>query len=298
MNSSPLFLLSQEWNDYALLDSGEGMKLERFGPHLLARPESGAIWKRALPRAQWDAADAIFRAGNSLENEDGSRGRWHLNKDLKPRWQIKWRDLQFFVGPTPFRHVGVFPEQASQWEWISEKIKNAKRPVNILNLFGYTGIASLVAAAAGAQVTHVDASKKIISWARENQNLSGIQDKPIRWIVDDALKFVKRESRRGATYDGFIIDPPKFGRGPKGEIWHIYDHLPILLDECQKLFSDSPLFVNLTCYAIRITPLSLRYALEERLTGRGGILEQGGLTLKEESAGRLLPQAVCARWSR
>lgn len=312
MNSSHLFLQSKEWNDYALLDSGEGMKLERFGSRVLARPETSAIWHRALSKDQWNAADGIFKGGGDdepafarpgglghavgeLQRGEGG-GRWQFKKNLEPRWQMQWRDLPFFVEPTPFRHVGVFPEQASQWEWIDQKIKTASRPVKVLNLFGYTGIASLVAVAAGADVTHVDASKKIIAGARENQTLSGLQDKPIRWIVDDALKFIKREVRRGAKYDAFIIDPPKFGRGPKGEIWKIYDHLPILLDECQKLFSENLLFINLTCYAIHITPLSLRYALEERLTSRGGTIEQGELTLKEESSNRLLPQAVCARW--
>lgn len=298
---SDFFLPSGAWDNYTLLDSGEGMKLERFGNRILARPEPSAIWKRALPKDAWGAADGIFRGGG---DEDGG-GKWQFKKDLEPRWQMQWRpavrevepDISFFVEPTPFRHVGVFPEQASQWEWIHKKIINAYRPVKILNLFGYTGIASLVAASASAEVTHVDASKKIIAWTRENQKLSGLEDKPIRWIVDDVLKFVRREARRHATYDGFIIDPPKFGRGPKGEIWKIYEDLPILLDECQKLFSDNLLFVNITCYAIRITPLSLRYALEERLAGRHGMIEQGELTLREQSSGRLLPQAACARWS-
>ncbi|MBI3442595.1 MAG: class I SAM-dependent methyltransferase [Candidatus Sungbacteria bacterium] len=286
------FLASEKWNDYALLDSGEGMKLECFGKHVLARPESSAIWKRALPKTKWDAADGVFRGSGG----DEGGGTWQFKKNLEPRWRMQQKSISFFVEPTPFRHVGVFPEQASQWEWIHEKITAARRPVEVLNLFGHTGIASLVALAAGAEVTHVDASKKIIAWARENQKLSKLEDLPIRWIVDDALKFVRREARRGAAYDGFIIDPPKFGRGPKAEIWKIYQHLPMLLDECQNLFSQDLLFLNLTCYAIRITPLSLRYALEERLVGHGGTIEQGDLTLKEESAGRLLPQAVCARW--
>ena len=295
------FLASDGWSDYALLDSGQGMKLERFGAQTLARPEPSAIWKRGLSQATWDSADGIFHGGGE---EDG--GKWNFKNNLEPRWQMCWKDIKFFVEPTPFRHAGVFPEQTSQWEWIREKIVNAGRPVKILNLFGYTGIASLVAAAvptfgsgqAGADVVHVDASKKIIAWAKENQRISGLESKPIRWIVDDALKFVRREVRRGATYDGFIIDPPKFGRGPKGEIWKIYEDLPFLLDECQKLFSENLLFINLTCYAIRITPLTLRYALEERLTDRGGVFEQGELALREESSGRILPQAVCARWSR
>lgn len=317
-SSSCFFLSPKAWSDtsnnlgYSLLDSGEGMKLERFGAHTLVRPELSAIWHPALSKDQWDAADGIFHGGGEDEEQDRGKG-WQFKKDIEPRWHMQWQhvvsdlsramsreaepDITFFVEPTPFRHVGVFPEQASQWEWISGKIKKENRPVKVLNLFGYTGIASLVAAAAGAEVTHVDASKKIIAWARENQKLSRLEDRPIRWIVDDALKFVKREVRRGATYDGFIIDPPKFGRGPKGEIWHIYEHLPMLLDECQKLFSDNVLFINLTCYAIRITPLSLRYALEERLTDRRGTIEQGELTLHEQSANRLLPQAVCARWS-
>ena len=308
---SDFFLLSHDWTDlpsealakggYALLDSGDGMKLERFGAHVLARPELSAIWKPCLPKDAWDAADGIFKGAG----EEEEKGGWKFKKNLEPRWRMQYQNISFFIKPTPFRHVGIFPEQASQWEWISGKIKNAGRPIKILNLFGYTGIASLVAAAAGAEVTHVDASKKIIAWARENQKLSGLsekpldsaQGKPIRWIIDDALKFVRREARRGATYDGFIIDPPKFGRGPKNEVWKIYEDLPLLLDECQKLFSKDLLFINLTCYAIRITPLSLDYALEERLTGRGGIIEQGELAISEQSSGRLLPQAVCARWS-
>lgn len=315
--NADFFIASDRWDDYSLLDSGDGMKLERFGAHLLARPEQSAIWHRALPKDQWDAADGMFKGGGE---EDDGKGRWHFRKDFESRWTMQWRALKFFVEPTPFRHVGVFPEQASQWEWIDATIRRTqgkKRPVKVLNLFGYTGIASLVAAAvptlesgqAGAEVTHVDASKKMIAWARENQKLSKLEDKPIRWIVDDALTFVKREARRGAQYDGFIIDPPKFGRGPKGEIWKIYEDIPRLLDECQKLFSDTLLFLNLTCYAIRITPRGLRYALEERLSGRGGTIEQGELTLKEHlqaptvpsgqagGLGRLLPQAVCARWS-
>jgi 23S rRNA (cytosine1962-C5)-methyltransferase len=193
--------------------------------------------------------------------------------------------------------MGVFPEQAAHWDWMRGRIDAARRPVKVLNLFGYTGVASLAAASAGANVTHVDASKKTIGWARENQTLSHLDDRPIRWILDDALKFVRREVRRGAQYDGFIIDPPPFGRGPKGEIWRIEESLPELLNECRQLFTPEPLFVVLTAYAIRFSALSLYYLLSEMVANYDGTLSGGETVIAERSTGRLLSTAIFARWS-
>lgn len=207
------------------------------------------------------------------------------------------RDLKFNVMTTPGRHLGVFPEVASHWDFMAESIQKAGTKPNVLNLFGYTGLASLAAAAAGASVTHVDASKKSVGWARENQELSGLGDKPIRWVVEDALKYVQREAKRGVKYDGIILDPPKFGRGPKGEVWEIYKSLPNLLDECRKCLSDHPLFVIATVYAVRASAIHIAQAVDEMMKKFKGTLESGELVTREKSANRLLSQAVYARWS-
>ena len=211
------------------------------------------------------------------------------------------RELRFWAMTTPGRHLGVFPECAAHWDWmtaqIKQKTKNEAGQVNVLNLFGYTGLATLAAAAAGARVTHVDASRKSVAWARENQALSGLGERPVRWIVDDALKFVQREARRGAKYDGIVLDPPKFGRGPKGEVWEVYRSLPALLAACRAVLSERPLFVLLTVYAVRASALHLRYALEDILKDRAGRTQCGELVTRETSAGHLLSQAVYARWA-
>ncbi|NTW08780.1 MAG: class I SAM-dependent rRNA methyltransferase, partial [Anaerolineaceae bacterium] len=205
-------------------------------------------------------------------------------------------DLRFSVMTTPGRHLGVFPETAAHWDWMAGLIQSAGRPIKVLNLFGYTGLATLAAAAAGASVTHVDASKKSVGWARENQALSGLDTRPIRWIVDDAMKFVQRESRRGVRYDGIILDPPKFGRGPKGEVWEVYKSLPELLESCRLVLSEVPLFVALTVYAVRASAIHLSYALQDALKNQKGNIDSGELVLREKSAGRLLSQAVYSRW--
>lgn len=286
-------LSSPDWVDYELLDSGSGAKLERFGPYSFVRPEPQAIWRPALPQGYWEDAHALFQG-----TEDKQGGRWQVQKTIDPRWVMTYKDLRFFAEATPFRHLGVFPEQANHWDWMRARITNAQRPVNILNLFGYTGIATLAAAAAGARVTHVDASKKVVAWAQENQRLSSLTDLPIRWIVDDALKFVQREVRRQVRYDGIIIDPPKFGRGPKGEVWKLEESLPVLLEACRALLSQQPLFVVLTVYAFRISALSLYYTLDEMFAGFGGSITAGEMTIVEKSASRLLSTAIFARWTR
>jgi 23S rRNA (cytosine1962-C5)-methyltransferase len=299
---------SPNWTDYELLDSGDGQKLERFGPYTFARPEVQALWSKALPEERWQVAHASFKPTG-----EESGGHWEFRKKVAEKWEMGYdltpppmgeepgvRGLRFWAQTTPGRHLGVFPECAANWDWMGEaikqKMKNEKLQVNILNLFGYTGLATLAAAAVGARVTHVDASKKSVTWARENQALSGLEESPIRWIVDDALKFIQREARRGVKYGGVILDPPKFGRGPKGEVWEIYKSLPVLLQTCRAVLSDQPLFVVLTVYAVKVSALHVGQALDEMLKGLGGNLEAGELVTREKSAGRLLSQAVYARW--
>nr|BBH95381.1 SAM-dependent methyltransferase [Thermogemmatispora argillosa] len=296
----PLLLLApSDWQDYALLDSGAGARLERLGPYCFVRPEPQALWQPALPRKLWERADAVFVGGSPLLEDQEQHGRWQFRRPIESRWMVRYKHLSFWAAPTPFRHLGVFPEQASHWNWLAELVSRAARwrPVRVLNLFGYTGLASLAAASAGASVTHVDASRKILEWARANQALSGLSSRPIRWIVDDALKFAQREVRRGSRYDGLIIDPPKFGRGPRGEVWKLQESLPGLLQTCRSLLSEEPLFVVLTTYAIRASALSLYYALAEMMRGYGGTITTGEMVLIEESAQRLLSTAIFARWS-
>ena len=298
-------LFSTNWNDYELLDSGDGQKLERFGPYTFARPDVQALWKQALPLERWQAAHAFFLPGG-----EESGGHWAFKKLVDEKWEMSYPltpsvgpgELRFTVMTTPGRHLGVFPECAANWDWLADRIRRGGRPsapaqpVNVLNLFGYTGLATLAAASAGARVTHVDASKKSVAWARENQALSGLNGKPIRWIVDDALKFVEREGRRGVKYDGILLDPPKFGRGPKGEVWEVYKSLPELLQACRAVLSESPLFVVLTVYAVKLPAVHAHAALAEMMQGFGGSLECGELVTREKSAGHLLSQAVYARW--
>jgi 23S rRNA (cytosine1962-C5)-methyltransferase len=289
-----LLITPADWADYALLDTGAGAKLERFGKYRFVRPEPQAVWSRALEPMEWEAADGVFIGGE--EGEDGAGGRWHFKRSLEERWIMRYKDIRFWVRATSFRHLGVFPEQASQWDWMSNLIAQAGRPIRVLNLFGYTGLATLAVARAGAQVTQVDASKPTWYWARDNQALSGLEDRPVRWIIDDALKFVQREVRRQARYDGLIIDPPKSGRGPKGEVWKLYESLPALLAACRLLLSEHPLFTVLTAYAERNSALSLHYALEEMFAGYNGALTTGEMVKVEQSAGRLLSTAIFSRW--
>ena len=284
-------LISNNWLDYELLDSGDGQKMERFGKFVFVRPEIQAIWKKRFTAERWLAADAIFQPSG-----EESGGHWDFSHPIPERWVMNYDKLRFWAQTTPGRHLGVFPEGAAHWDWMSELIQSVSRPINVLNLFGYTGLATLMAAAAGASVTHVDASKKSISWAKENQSLSGLDEKPIRWIVDDALKFVQREVRRGNKYHGLVIDPPKFGRGPKGEIWEVYKSLPILLDACRLLLDKKPLFAVLTVYAVKASSVHIRTILEEMLEGYSGSIDAGELVTSESSGNRLLSSAVYARW--
>ena len=292
-----ILLESTHWRDYELLDTGNGLKLERFGPYRFVRPEAQAIWSRRLPEAAWREAEAVFRP-----TSEESGGHWDARVKLRERWEMRYplpglSPLKMWAMTTPGRHLGVFPECAAHWDWMAERIQASKRPARVLNLFGYTGLASLAAAAAGASVTHLDASKKSVGWARENQELSGLAEKPIRWIVDDALKFVQREARRGAQYDGIYLDPPKFGRGPKGEVWEVYQSLPALLEACRAILSPNPLFLVLTMYAVKASGVHLYASLDELMRPLKGSVEAGELVTRESSAGRLISQAVFGRWS-
>ncbi|NLG71173.1 MAG: class I SAM-dependent rRNA methyltransferase [Chloroflexi bacterium] len=287
-----LLLSASGWKDYELLDSGAGKKLERYGPYTFVRPEAQAVWRPALPEERWQTAHAVF---NPTSEESG--GRWQFRKQIETTWVMQYKGLKFQAHAAASRHMGVFPEQAVHWDWIGERIRQANRPVKVLNLFGYTGLATLAAAEAGAHVTHVDASKKAIGIGRQNQLLSGLQDRPVRWLVDDVYKFVRREVRRGSHYDGLILDPPKFGRGPEGQVWEFFESLPNLLEVCRSLLSRQPLFIVLTAYAIRASALSIYYALQEMVSGLGGELETGELAIHERSAGRYLSTAIFTRWS-
>jgi 23S rRNA (cytosine1962-C5)-methyltransferase len=291
MTTQISLLKTDKWMDYELLDSGDGQKLERYGEYVFVRPEVQAFWKKRLAPERWLDVHAVFHPSG-----EESGGHWSFKKKIPDRWVMKYEDLKFWAQTTPGRHLGVFPEGAAHWDWMSSLIQSASQPVKVLNLFGYTGLATLAAARVGASVTHVDASKKAISWARENQFLSGLQERPIRWIMDDALKFVQREARRGIKYHGLIIDPPKFGRGPKGEVWEVYKSLPILLDACRLLLDQKPLFAVLTVYAVKASSLHICTILEEMLEGFSGSFDSGELVTRELSGNRLLSSAVFARW--
>ncbi len=284
---------SRDWQDYELLDTGDHQKLERFGKYILVRPYEDAFWKKSISQTEWDKADGIF-----FSSKNGMKNGWKIKSNVDKKWEIAYKDIKFFASPTPFRHLGFFPEQASHWDLIEEKIKNSKRKIKFFNLFGYTVIASLFALRAGAEVTHLDASKQSVDWLKENQKLSGLSEKPMRVIVDDALKFVEREIKRGNKYDCLVMDPPKFGRGPKGETWKIEENLPKLLSQVRKILSDKPLFVIITSYAIEASSLSLGYALEEMMKDFKGKVDTGELCILEKSNNRAISLANTAIWSQ
>ncbi len=287
---------SPAWTEYELLDTGSGRKLERFGAVTLVRPEPQADWPPVLTEKSWNAAH-----GNFIQLPRSKHGEWKFAQPTPPRWPMRRNNLSFWVAPSPSGHLGVFPDQASHWDWLAALIKSAAPPPKVLSLFGYTGLATLACAAAGAHVTHVDASRKAIKWARENQALSQLEDRPIRWLVDDALSFVAREVRRGRIYDGVILDPPRFGRGPKGELWKVEESLPALLRECRKLLTPSPLFVLLNTYTTVLTrgqtateAAQLQSFLQEMFRDYPATLTSGELFLTD-SANRQISNSVFAR---
>jgi 23S rRNA (cytosine1962-C5)-methyltransferase len=273
------------WQDYELLDSGNGQRLERFGQYIISKPDPQAIWLPSLPEEEWNKADAKF-----LEKD------WDRNS-LPAKWTLTYDNIKFSAKLTPFKHTGVFPEQILNWEFITDKISGSEKEINVLNLFGYTGIASLVAAKAGAKVTHVDGSKPSITWARENQALSGLDDKPIRWLLDDAVEFTAREARRGNVYDAIIMDPPVYGHGPNGETWDFNKSFPQLLENCKKILSPDPLFVIINAYAISSSSLMLVNTMVDYLGLKKENIEYGELALEQKSNSRLLSTGLFARYS-
>ena len=288
----PQVMRTTGWADYALLDSGGGRKLERYGPYRVVRPEPQCLWSPRLPASEWERADAVF---DPTDEEDA--GRWRFNGTPDQVWPLAWGEAKFQGRFTAFRHLAFFPEQAANWRWLEAQVQATSEAPRVLNLFGYTGVASLVMAAAGAAVTHVDASKKAVGWARENAALSGLDDRPIRWITEDARKYVQREVRRGSQYEGIILDPPKYGRGPDGEVWRLFENLPEMTDLCVRLLSENAKFLVLNAYAERISGAALAGLLAEKLAGRGGRIEWGELALEEQGGDRAIGMSFFARWS-
>lgn len=284
---------ADKWKDYELIDSASGEKLERWGKYILRRPDPQAVWNdKTTP--MWDKPVAVYHRSQS------GGGHWEYKGSLPASWQIKYRKLTFNIKPMSFKHTGLFPEQAANWDWFSELIKNANRPIRVLNLFAYTGGATVAALAAGAAVTHVDAAKGMVSWAKENVNSSGYKDADIRYIVDDVLKFVLREQRRGKTYDAIIMDPPSYGRGPSGEVWKIENELYPLVCECMKILSDDPLFFLINSYTTGLSALVLEnimtLTLKKRFGGKISADELGiPMSAKE---GLSLPCGISGRWQK
>ncbi len=278
-----------DWTDYELLDTGEGEKMERFGTYTMARPDPRALWHKNLPPEQWHAVSATYK------RLDPKSGLWETKQPPPDPWIIRYRTLAFTLKPTEFKHVGVFPEQAINWNWLANIING--RPLKVLNLFAYTGGATMAAAGAGAQVTHVDAVRSAIDWANQNLRTSNLADKPVRWIEEDAYKFVTREERRGNRYDGIILDPPRFGRGAKGEVWKLSEDLPKLLSACTKILTQKPAFMLLNAYTADLSSIALSNMVGSAIAKQKGTISYGELALKETGSGRLLPNGIFVRWS-
>lgn len=286
-------MVGDGWDDYALIDSGHGRKLERYGTRHFVRPEPQAMWAPALTPDLWDDADAEFVPAS----DDDGGGRWYYNRPVPvDGWPLRWRETAFAASCTPFRHLGFFPDMAPVWDWLRDGIAGVDAPA-FLNLFGYTGVGSQALAAAGAAVTHVDASKKSVAQARANADLAGLSDRPIRWIVDDAVKFTAREVRRGRRYDAILLDPPKYGRGPDGERWQLEEDLAPLLAQCRALLDERSRALFLTVYAVRMSALAIGELLAQALGDLPGTVECGELGVREDARGLVLPTAIFARWS-
>ena len=280
-------IVAEPWQDWGLLDCGHGQKMERYGPVTVVRPEPQAMWAPA--QSDWDP-DASFVPGS---DEEGG-GRWVQHRPVPAQWELCRGGVRFEASLTPFRHLGFFPDMAPQWDWMRARADGA----DVLNLFGYTGVGSLLLSEAGARLVHVDASKKSVEQGKQNAALSGFADRPIRWIVDDATKFTAREVRRGRRYDGILLDPPKFGRGPEGEVWRLEENLAPLIADCRKLLDENSRFLVLTVYAVRISALAIGELVKQALADLGGSVEMGEMAVREEARGLLLPTAIFARWAK
>jgi 23S rRNA (cytosine1962-C5)-methyltransferase len=280
-------IIAEPWDDWGLMDCGHGQKLERYGPYTVVRPEPQAMW--APSSEDWDP-DATFVPGS---DEEGG-GRWVQHRPVPSQWELSRGKVSFNASLTPFRHLGFFPDMAPQWDWMRERCDDA----DVLNLFGYTGVGTLQLSDAGARMVHVDASKKSVEQGKRNSRLSGMEDRPIRWIVDDAAKFTAREVRRGRRYDGVLLDPPKFGRGPEGEVWRLEENLPPLIADCRRLLDADSDFLVLTVYAVRMSALAIGELVRQTFGDLGGTVELGEMAVREEARGLLLPTAIFARWAR
>ena len=281
---------SDNWLDYELLDASDGERLERWGKYILVRPDPQIIWKGEAKSKLWKNADGIYRRSS------GGGGGWVKSK-MPEQWTVGYGDLNFRIKPMGFKHTGLFPEQAANWDWFSGLIKNADRPIKVLNLFAYTGGATMAAAKAGAQVVHVDASKGMVAMAKENAALCGLSEAPIRYIVDDCKKFVEREIRRGNKYDGIIMDPPSYGRGPNGEVWKLEDNVDELIELVSRVLSDEPLFFLINSYTTGLSPMTMSYIVDLKVASKyGGKTEAGELGLRVKESGLALPCGASTRW--
>lgn len=290
--ANPPIILADRWQDYQLLDCGAGMKQERWGEYVLVRPDPQILWPRHS-RAAWKDWDGFYHRAAT------GGGEWGFCRKLPESWTVRYGALTFKIRPTNFKHTGLFPEQAANWDWFTAKIRAARadgREVSVLNLFGYTGAATVAAAAAGASVCHVDAAKGMVEWCRENAALSGLAEAPVRYIVDDCRKFVQREIRRGRTYDAVIMDPPTYGRGGDGEMWKLEDDLWELLADCRKVLSERPLFFLINAYTARLSPTVVVNLLRELFAGGGGAITGGEVGLPVASDGKVLPCGIYGRW--
>lgn len=284
--------VAENWKDYEVIDTSNGEKLERWGKYILLRPDPQVLWNTPKKNPAWEKLNAHYHRSKK------GGGEWEFF-DLPEQWSIHYRDLTFHLKPFSFKHTGLFPEQAVNWDWFSELIRNANRPIKVLNLFAYTGGATCAAAKAGASVTHVDASKGMVTWAKENAQASGLSDAPIRWIVDDCVKFVEREIRRGNHYDAIIMDPPSYGRGPKGEIWKIEEKIHPFIALCQQLLSDKPLFFLVNSYTTGLAPAVLSYLIStEVVTRHGGNVVSDEIGLPVSDNGLILPCGAAGRWEK
>ncbi len=283
-------LLADEWKEYELIETGDGEKLERWGNVILRRPDPQIIWP-IKDKKMWDKADAHYHRSQS------GGGQWEFKKKVPKRWTISFNELKFYIEPTGFKHTGLFPEQSVNWKWMINSIQKANRPIKVLNLFAYTGGATVATAYAGAEVCHVDAAKGMVSWAKENLALSGLADKPVRFITDDCMKFVQREIRRGKKYDGIIMDPPSYGRGPGGEIWKIEDSLYGFVEQCMGLLSDKPLFFLINSYTTGFSPTVLSNILKQTIGKRfKGTHSSGEVGIPVSNSGLVLPCGIYGRW--
>lgn len=285
--------VADDWKDYELIDTGNGERLERWGKHVLRRPDPQVIWPITSGPGVWEKVDGYYHRSSK------GGGSWEFIREIPERWVIRYGGFSFYIKTTGFKHTGLFPEQAANWRWLIKKIQSQQKPVQVLNLFAYTGGATVAAAYAGAEVCHVDAAKGMVAWAKENLNLSGLQDRPVRFIVDDVFKFVQREKRRGRLYDGIIMDPPSFGRGPNGEVWKIEDKLYELVSTCAEILTPEPVFFLINSYTTGLAPTVLKNILQLNMSMRfKGQIDASEVGLPVSASGIILPCGASARWEK